>query len=325
MKSSSQSADLLEWPDESLSPAVCRAGYFQFSANQQFMNECVQSRGLYWCKSGRGRFVLDGVSFDLEPHDLYVLSWNRRIVHFPDPEDPMYTGHIHLVPHYRRGAKWIPNVPHEKGELAFDSPDRSDARLPGFDGISRMRVQANEPIGLLMDFAIRWYKESHGEDESEARSLGKLIIKELYRKKSRDVESPDEYPDELARMVAYVKNGFHMSPTVTDLSNLIGRSRSHILKLFKAHLGVSPKSYIVDCQMREARELLLSSTRSVSEVGQAVGLPDPYHFSKLFKRYVGIAPSEFRRRHGPFASPPSASSHRPAPAQPIDKISMPWR
>lgn len=314
----------LALPDETLSPAVCRAGYFQFAANQEFMNECVQSRGFYWCKSGRGRFVVDGVSHDIEPHILYILKWNRKIIYYPDPKDPMYTGHIHVVPNYEQGSEWVPNVPHEQNELAFDSENRSDAHWPGFEDTVRMKIKADEPLGLLMDFAIRWYIQSHGEDETEGRALGNLIVKELYRKLSQQVvESTLDYPDELQRMVAYVNNGFHLLPTVSDLADLIGRSRSHVLKVFRKNLGVSPKSYIIDCQMKEARELLLSTTLPIAEVGQSVGLNDPYHFSKLFRRYVGIAPSEFRRRHGPFSSPPSVSSHRPAPAQPIDTYPSP--
>jgi AraC-like DNA-binding protein len=303
---------------ESFSPAVCRAGYFQFAANQRFVNERVQSRALYWCKSGCGRFEVNGVSYDLEPHDLYVLPWNRKIAHFPDSKDPMHTGHVHLVPDYRRGAKWIPNVPHDGVEVAFDSPDRRDVDWPGFGETSRLKIKADEPLGLLMDYAIRWYLQSHGENEAEARWLAQLIVNELYRKQSEGADLSSKLPEELERMVVHVNNGFHLSPTVSDLADLIGRSRSHVLKLFSKYMSISPKKYIIDCQLGEARELLLSTTKPIAEVGQSVGLSDPYHFSKLFRRHVGIAPSEYRQRHGPFSTPPNASTHRPFPAKPID-------
>jgi AraC-like DNA-binding protein len=299
------------------SPAICRAGYFQFGPNQKFRNERVQSRGLYWCKSGCGRFEVNGVSYELEPSDLYVLPWDRDISYFPDPKEPMYTGHVHVVPHYRPGSKWVANIPHKAGEVAFDSPDREDVEWPGLDGVFRLKIKADEPIGLLLDYAICWYKQTHGENEDEARSLARVIVNELFRKRAEGLQSSAGYPEELGRMIVHVNNGFNLTLSVTDLAELIGRSRSHVLKLFSKHLGVSPKKYIIDCQLGAARELLLSTTMPIAEVGQSVGLSDPYHFSKLFRRHVGIAPSDYRQRHGPFSNPPKASIHHSFPGQPI--------
>ena len=93
----------------------------------------------------------------------------------------------------------------------------------------------------------------------------------------------------------------------------IGRRRSQVLKLFRRLLGVSAKLHLVDRQLREARELLLSTTLPISEIGKAVGLSDPYHFSKLFRKHVGLAPRVFRAEHGPFSTPPKPSSHQANP------------
>jgi len=76
---------------------------------------------------------------------------------------------------------------------------------------------------------------------------------------------------------------------------------------------VSAKRHLVDRQLREARELLLSTTLPISEIGKAVGLSDPYHSSKLFRKHVGLAPRVFRAEHGPFSTPPKPSSHQANP------------
>ena len=295
------------------SPAVCRAGYFQFTAEQSFTNGCVQSRGLFWCKSGKGAFTVDGAAYELEPHDLYILPWNRKISYFPDSEEPMFTGHVHLVPFYREGSDWISDVPHEPNEVAYDSPDRSDIDWAMLSGVVRFKIRSDEPIGLILDYAIRKYLESDGFLEEEGRHLGNLILIELGTLLSKGVSASEALPEELRRLTAYVEKGFHLSPTVEDLARVIDRSRSHVLKLFNRHIGESPKDFIKRRQLREARELLLSTTRSVGEIGQMVGFPDPYHFSKWFSNQVGVSPSSYRRNHGPFSRRPTASSHKPAP------------
>lgn len=298
--------------NEELAPALCRAGLFQFSAGQEFTNGRVQSRALFWCKSGRGEFVLNGTTHSLEPHDLYVLPWNRCITYRPSASEPMYTAHVHIVPWYRPGAKWVPNVPHEKDEPEADSPDRRDAVWPIGDGAVRLRTQADEPLGRLMDYATRWFLQS-GRDETEARALGLLLKRELLRTAEQMIAPAASRPEELSRLLVHIERGFQLAPRIEDLAAIIGRSRSHVLKLFQRHLGVSAKGHVIGRQLQEARELLLSTTLPISEVGKAVGLPDPFHFSKLFRRHVGLAPREFRAKHGPFSTPPRPSAHAVSP------------
>lgn len=293
-------------------PAVCRAGLFQFAAQQEFTNGCVQSRALFWCKSGYGVFEVDGVRHRLEPHDLYVLPWNRRITYLPSGREPMYTAHVHVVPWYRPGARWVPNVPHEKNEAEFDSPDRRDVAWPLGRGAVRLRTEADEPLGRLIDYTIRWFLRSQ-RDEAEARALGLLLEREVLRAAAAVIAPAASRPEELSRLLVHVERGFHLAPRIDDLAAIIGRSRSHVLKLFRRHLGVSAKGHVLGRQLQEARELLLSTTRPISEVGKSVGLPDPYHFSKLFRRHVGLSPREFRAQHGPFSLPPRPSSHQPNP------------
>jgi AraC-like DNA-binding protein len=301
-------------PASDVAPAVCRAGYFQFADEQRFTNSCVQSRALFWCKSGWGEFVVDGVTYGLEPHDLYVLPWNRRVTYLPSARQPMYTAHVHIVPWYRPGARWIPNVPHEPDELEFNSPARSDADWPVKPGVLRLRTAADQPLGRLIDYAIRWYQQS-ACDEAEARALGLLLVREVCRACVDAGEREPSRPEELERLLVHIEHGFQLAPTVQELATLAGRSRSHVLKLFRRHLGVSAKAYLVERQLREARELLLSTTLPISEIGKFVGLPDPYHFSKLFRRCIGLAPREFRAEHGPFSKPPKPGTHKPAVAR----------
>jgi len=296
-------------------PAVCRAGLFQFAAQQAFANGCVQSRALFWCKSGRGEFEVDGVTHPLEPHDLYLLPWGRRIAYRPSAEAPMFTTHVHLVPWYRPGARWVANVPHERGEPECDSPDRRDVAWPSLDGVVRLRMEADRPLARLIDYSVRWYLHSL-RDEAEARALGLLLVRELQRKAAQAVAPAAHRPEEFERLLAHVERGFHLGPRIGEMATLVGRSRSHVLKLFRRHLGVSAKQHVIDRQLREARELLLSTTLPIAAVGRAVGLADPYHFSKLFRKHVGLSPREFRAEHGPFSAPPKPSQHRVRPPRP---------
>ncbi len=302
-------------PAPETAPAVCRAGEFQFAPRHTHLNGCVQSRALFWCKSGHGSFTVNGRKYPLDPQDLYVLPWNRRILYESGEREPMFTATVHLVPWVRPGSPWIANVPHEINEPLHNSPDRADVPWPGFDGPSRFHIEGNSTLGRLMDYTTHWFREST-RDETESRSIALLLVREVNRLLQTSAQTDERRPQELTRMLVYLDRCLQQVPTVERLASIIARSRSHVLKLFQRHLGVSAKTYIINRQMREARELLLSTTLPVSEIGRLCGLPDPYHFSKLFRRCVGVPPREFRAFGGMLPQTNAHSTHSPLPPQP---------
>ena len=68
----------------------------------------------------------------------------------------------------------------------------------------------------------------------------------------------------------------------------------YISKIFKEEIGDSPINYLIKIRLSKAEELLKDNTLPVKVVAKRVGYNDAYHFSKLFKKYYGIAPSSFR-------------------------------
>jgi len=227
----------------------------------------------------------------------------------------MFTAHVHLVPWLRPGSRWVPNVPHEKHEPLYNSPDRADVKFTPTEGVVRFRIDAEDCLGRLINYTTRWYRESEREEE-EGRALGVLLVREVQRLAGRVGHSNIRRPEELNRLLVYIENNFQNAPTVEQLASIINRSRSHVLKLFRLHLKMSAKAFIINRQMQEARELLINTTLPVSEVGRQAGIQDPYHFSKLFRRVVGQTPSEFRLAQSPMPISRRPSTHRETPPPP---------
>ena len=76
------------------------------------------------------------------------------------------------------------------------------------------------------------------------------------------------------------------------LHELCGVSDTYFRKIFISDFGVSPKQYIIKKRLNHARNMLESGDFVyVYEVAEAVGYTDPLYFSRLFKKYYGITPS----------------------------------
>ncbi len=78
--------------------------------------------------------------------------------------------------------------------------------------------------------------------------------------------------------------------TLADIANL---SPFHFTRMFKKSTGLPPRQYLIRCRVQRARQLLLSSTDSLSSIASQSGFCDQSHFTAHFKRFYGITPKAF--------------------------------
>lgn len=79
------------------------------------------------------------------------------------------------------------------------------------------------------------------------------------------------------------------------LAALLNLSYERFRKVFRDHVGVSPGEYRIRRRIDAARALIAHGGLTNKEVAFRLGYPDPFTFSKQFKRYVGVSPDAFRR------------------------------
>ncbi|MCG8515028.1 MAG: AraC family transcriptional regulator [Halanaerobiales bacterium] len=71
---------------------------------------------------------------------------------------------------------------------------------------------------------------------------------------------------------------------------------SYFRKMFKRYTGVSPGQYHLQLRVMRAKEMLVSSDKSIKEISFELGFQTIHYFSLIFKKKVGMTPSEFRKR-----------------------------
>jgi AraC-like DNA-binding protein len=78
------------------------------------------------------------------------------------------------------------------------------------------------------------------------------------------------------------------------LAKQIGVSQEHLNRTFRVELGRTPYQCICDTKMRRACELLKNTDQTIANVAAQLGFEPDSHFARLFKRVIGISPSQFR-------------------------------
>ncbi|MBN1675896.1 MAG: helix-turn-helix transcriptional regulator [Kiritimatiellae bacterium] len=91
-----------------------------------------------------------------------------------------------------------------------------------------------------------------------------------------------------------VANRLDRNLNATELADLLSVSREHLARVFKEQTGTTPHAYILRQKMLLACHLLKESSLSSKEVAARLGYPQPAHFSRTFKRVLGMPPRRFR-------------------------------
>lgn len=105
--------------------------------------------------------------------------------------------------------------------------------------------------------------------------------------------SESKIPNLVQQIVDYIYGNYRLNLSVSEIAEKFCISQQYISRLFNKHFGKSVKEYINNVRINRAKELLKTSSLSVKEVSFAIGINDPLYFSRLFKKLVGVPPSEY--------------------------------
>jgi AraC-like DNA-binding protein len=94
--------------------------------------------------------------------------------------------------------------------------------------------------------------------------------------------------------IIYMSEHLHEPLRVVALAQMAGLSPDYFAELFKQQTGCSPRDYLQLLRVHRACQLLQSTSLNVKEIAGRLGYVDPFHFSRQFKAFQGVSPSEYR-------------------------------
>ncbi|MFM2606717.1 AlkA N-terminal domain-containing protein [Vibrio chagasii] len=97
------------------------------------------------------------------------------------------------------------------------------------------------------------------------------------------------------RAMQLIDNGALSSGSITDLAVRLGISDRYLRTLFDTYIGVSPKQYSLYSQLMFAKQLLHTSSMSITDVGFASGFNSTRRFNDAFQKELKLSPSQIRR------------------------------
>jgi AraC-like DNA-binding protein len=98
----------------------------------------------------------------------------------------------------------------------------------------------------------------------------------------------------IGKVITFIKEHLHDNITLEDLTRASGLSRSHLHNIFHRATGFAPIEYFLQAKMLAASKDLYFSELPIKDIAFSYGIDDPYYFSRIFKKIMGVSPQQYR-------------------------------
>ncbi|MFQ3547632.1 MAG: response regulator [Termitinemataceae bacterium] len=106
------------------------------------------------------------------------------------------------------------------------------------------------------------------------------------------------YSPAIKKALQYIENHFADPISLEQVADILGMAPASLSRLFSEELGVGFAKTLIDYRLTRAKELLKRKDLSIKDISIACGYQDPNYFTRLFKSYTGITPSEYAHQEG---------------------------
>lgn len=237
----------------------------------------------FWIISkGRGVYTLNGTSHTAEPGKLFVVSPGMTIERTADEDGPFefYFIRFRYALSYEEEGVWHQE---DSAEIPFPlsggySIDNSPALLNACEGLCNLMKRRGQIVQMRQRILFL--------------ELLTLIVSDL-----RAQIAAGGTNAAIEQTIDHMVNHYSDNITLEELAKLAGLSPSHYSRLFKKYASCSPIHYLTQLRMDRAKELLILSDYRLKAVARSIGYEDELYFSRLFKKFVGMPPSQYARLH----------------------------
>ena len=196
--------------------------------------------------------------------------------------------------------------------IKADIPDiiLTDIMMPGMDGFELIEwIKANsyncEVIILTAYGTFEYARKAldYGVTGYLLKPINEAELKELINKAIYNISQNSKQADHInavnyslpVRLACeYIEKNFQENINLNKISNYVSLSKNYFCNIFKKETGITIWDYLIRIRMEEAKRMLLETEQKTYEISENVGYDDPSYFGRLFKKYTGFTPIEFR-------------------------------
>jgi AraC-like DNA-binding protein len=223
------------------------------------------------CISGKGSCSLAGREWSIGSGDLLFLPPREHHIYRANPRSPWMIFWIHF-----------------RGQRSQDYLDTL--------GITSHNpvIHAANATPLLEAFEDTYRHTQHGFSDASMIGLTTAFCRLLGLAKTQQRSAGKrslKAEGRLAKTLSAIRDQPSHPWNLSEMAATAGMSIPHFSELCRKQTGMPPNTYLIRLRLQRAMELLVQERRNVAETALAVGYDDPFYFSRLFRKHMGMPPS----------------------------------
>ncbi|GGG87636.1 AraC family transcriptional regulator [Paenibacillus radicis (ex Gao et al. 2016)] len=236
---------------------------------------------VHYVHSGKGQFSTGGETYKLTAGAGFLITPGTLVHYTADDTDPWSYSWIGFDGLHARA--FLQRAGLSVSQPIFHANNGNDAENNWFEDAYR----------LLMD-AYQRESSDIWEQSVLYRYIAELVeCSEARSPEPKRANSKEVY---MSQAITYIENSYSQKTTVQDIAQAVGLDSTYLSGLFKQQYGLSLQLFLLQFRMNRAVELLANPDLTVSDIARSVGYTDPFLFSKMFKKTIGIPPRAYREQ-----------------------------
>lgn len=256
---------------------VTDIGYYP-KAKYHFMQRLhgIDQNILIYCVEGKGTAQIGKRKYVLGPDTFVVIPAGSAHSYAADADD-----------------SWTIYWTHFKGPSADVIVDAMIQQHNGHSGVITFQQKR---LHLFEDMYIS-LERGYGNDNLcyANMCLWHFLSSFMYADKF-NLSEKKQSADAVEMSINYMQQQLSHMLTLGNIAQAVNLSASHYSSIFRKKTGFSPMEYFNHLKIQKACQYLIFTDLRVKEIAHKLGMEDPYYFSRMFNKLMGVSPNHYRTR-----------------------------
>lgn len=250
---------------------------------------------IIYLAKGNAIFRVEGTDYTVQAGEAVIVHPGEQHSGFNDnSRETCYSSIVFKL-------SWLTSIQLDRVQDKFLGPiQQGDMRFPVY--LSRSNP-ANKEILDYLGMIINAYERRTPAYEMSIKGLLLQLIATCFlnglMKKNEEAKSHQkrELHQQIKTVLNYMEEHCHEKLDLNTLASVVSLSRSHFCTFFKTQTGMRPMEYLNYIRVNKAANLLLTGSFNVLEAALETGYQNVSYFSKCFKLYMNMTPSEYKTHY----------------------------
>lgn len=252
-------------------------GHYKLITRQEFITTRIHGLNNYqllYLAKGSAKFRIN--------QEMLTVKAGECVLYYPG-EEQHYSYHLEDQP----DVYWIHFSYHDKYDFG---------KVSGFHESNIYHVGTDSSYVFLFNQIIQELQlKTYSYQEVASLQLQELLLKMMRNYRTQGIPGFKKlYNNQVENAILIFHLKYDENFSIRDYVKDHKLNYSRFIDNFTKTTGVSPRQYIIQTRMQKAMELLNSTPLSIQDISGMIGYDNPLYFSRLFKKIIGMSPSEYR-------------------------------